>query len=301
MPDAAATTATMTDPTPSSEKLLVWRCSSLSTWSDCELRMAIHSMPWIFQAHGFALSPPKATIAAMIGSAVHAGGEVGLREMMAHGSLSPLSTLEAAAITEFERRKSTEARGKEIVMYEQAPTEDVAKRQIARLTRVLREDVVRVAEPIAVENRLEALIEDGVLLSGKADLLHLDRPRNRTRLRDTKTTRRKAAANVHLAQQGGYSLLFKAFDHPTIDDGQIDQLSVVLPNKPQPPVEELPFNPATAERVAWSVLQDATAKTRRFMREGDPYIFQANPRSWLCNAKFCRAHRCHVCPMTRDQ
>lgn len=300
----------MTDqPSTSDDHQIVQRCSSLPTWLGCELRMATGTIPEAFRQHGYELGPYRANVGALMGSGVHGGGEYALTELMVRGKAPPLSATEDAAIEEFHRRKAEEADARELVMTGEAPDIATAEKQVRRMTSQLYVDVITEAEPIAVESRLEAIYRDGdetapaVILSGKADLLHLDRrsvdQRATNVLRDTKTSRRRRPAGVHMAQQGGYKALFSSRGL-AVDQGQIDFLLVTKIQLAQARVEMQPIDIDAAEITAYRVIEEASNKMILFYRTGDPSIFLPNPDYYLCNPKFCRAHGRSVCSATRD-
>lgn len=291
----------MNAPSPSEPGRLVIRASSLSTYlSACQLRMAVHSMPWLFRQHGYELRPARANIGALIGTACHAAGERGLREKMLAGTIIATSELEDAAIQALHERRREEADQAELVMDEQAPDLDTAERQARRMSRQYRDDVVTVVEPLAVERRIEAEFRPGVILSGQGDLLTLEKDQEgRVHLRDLKTTRRPQQPFQHAPQLGAYALLY-ATEGFEVDDAQIDLLRRTRIDKPQMPVEPQPLDIAACEEAAHAVMGEFADKAEAFAKDGNPSRFLPNSASFLCNIRFCRAHGCAVCPATRS-
>jgi hypothetical protein len=292
----------MKEPTRSKPGLIVIRASSVSSWADCELRMAGHSMPWAFAEHGLEMAPQRGNIGALMGSGLHGGGEAGLGEKLLSGTLPPLSVVQDAAIEEFNRRRTEERQATvEIVYSAEAPDTDTAEWQVRRLTRQFYQDVIEVAEPLMVEARLEATFRQGqgtaadpeILLSGQADLLHVDRLNGARVLRD-----RNAA--THAGQLGSYSNLIRSYGQE-VDAALIDTVRVVKPEKAQPPVDPQPLDVLAAERVATSALSEIADKAVKFIKTGDPFVYKANPSSFLCNVKFCRLYGQQACWATRGK
>lgn len=293
----------MSDPLPSTAGRIVIRASTLSGYLDCQLRAAMVALGPLFREHGYEIEPYRANVGALVGSGVHGGAEVGLKERMKGGAITPLSTLEDAAVETFRERRRAEKEEQgavEFIMDAESPTMDGAERQVRRMIRAYRDDVVSAAHPLAVESRIEAEIRPGVILSGKADLLHLDAGSTGAlqTVKDLKTGRRRSPPQKHLAQVGSYSLLFRTEGfRPT--DAQIDFLHRVKLEKPQPDVEAQPLVLEQAEAVAWATLNDFAEKALAFAKNGDASIFLPNPNSMLCGDRFCRLYGTASCPATR--
>lgn len=280
------------------------RASSLSSYPDCALRAAANSQAKLFSAHGYELHPASTNFGALIGSGVHAGAEVALKGKMLGDSV-PLSTCEDAAIEEYRERRRREADGKVLIGDETAGDHNQAEQQVRRMLDRYRKDVVTVAEPVAVERRIEAEVMEGVILSGQSDLLHLDRGQDQAHpqeiVRDLKTTRRRSMHPMaHAPQVGGYSLLFRSRGHdPT--EARLDVLPRVRLAKPQPPVERRDLDIQAAEQIAHAVAHEFGSKLLAFARDGDARRFVPNPGSFLCSRRFCRLHGLPGCPATRDR
>lgn len=277
---------------------IVIRASSLPGFLDCQLRAAVSTLSKAFAEHGHWIGRARSNIGAMVGSGVHGGAEVALKEKMASGALAPISTLEDAGIAAFRERMASDE-GEGLVMDDDSPDVDTAERQIRRMVARYREDVAAVARPVSVESRVEAELEPGVILSGQGDLLHLDgRDGGRNVVRDTKTGRRRQSPAKHLAQIGAYSLLYRSRLIQT-DSAQIDFVRRAKIADPQPPVEEQPLDLRAAEDVAWAVLNDFAAKAVAFVKDGNPARFLCNPAADLCSPRFCRAFGSKACAATR--
>src|SRR5262249_9587560 len=99
--------------------------------------------------------------------------------------------------------------------------------QVVRMTGVYHDNVAPRVNPVIVEERLEAEVEVGLVLSGQPDLVC----REPGAIRDLKTGIRMPASFA--PQLGGYSLLSRSHGH-RIDHAAIDYVKRVNPSKPQP-------------------------------------------------------------------
>lgn len=278
---------------------LTIRASSTSAWPECNLRSAVHSFPKMFQDAGWDLAPGRAVIGAVLGSGYHAGADAALREHMA-GCKMPLSAAQDAAIAEFRRRYAEDTDDRQIIFSTEAPTVADAELQCRRLLARWHTDILPGTRPVVVENRIVAEYRPGILLSGKADLLHLDEgPAARMTVRDHKTSRRRQVPMKHGPQLGCYSLLFRSKGHRT-DAAQIDFAHVVRLREPQPPIEPQPVDVIAAEQMAVAVLDQIADNVERFRADGNAARFTCNPSTFLCSARFCRAHGKPVCPATYE-
>lgn len=279
---------------------LIIRASSLPSYQDCQLRVLANSHSHLAREHGWELADARGNIGAVMGTGVHKGAEVGLTEKMVAGGMSPLSTLEDAAVAELHVRLAEEREStREIVMDDDTPSLSVAERQVRRMVAVVREDIIQRAHPLAVEGHVEATLREGIVLSGHSDLLHLsgEHAVGMPTIRDLKTGRRKKKAVVHAPQLGAYSLLFRTVGHSP-QAAQIDFVQRVGLKKPQPAAVEQPLPLAGIEAVAWSVLLELGDKLEAFARDGDPSRFIPNASSNLCDERFCRAFGTKLCPLT---
>lgn len=275
------------------------RASSLPAYAGCQLRAAAHASPRLFADHGHELAPPRGNVGALVGSGLHGAGEVGLKELMASGTVAPLSTLEDAAVETFRaRHREEQEQTTETVMDTETPDMDTAERQLARMAAAYREGVLRHARPVMVESRISAAFNDEVTLSGQLDLLHVDLDDGgELELVDLKTGRRKQPTPVHAPQVGAYSLLTRSRNvAPKL--GKIAFIGRAALTKPQPAAEINELAIGQAERMAYTILGDWAPKAVAFADDGDPARFIANPSNLLCNSRFCRLHGKPACPAT---
>jgi hypothetical protein len=280
---------------------LIIRASSLSTFTDCQLRAAGHAFPHLFAEHGHDMAPRRANVGALVGSGVHGGAELALTELLLGGSPSPDDVLEDAGITAFRQRWAEDVGDQPVIMDDDTPSRNAAEGQVRRMVRTYRRDIVPRVRPVAVERRLEAEAVPGLVISGQSDLVALDAEKGgRTILHDSKTGRRRMSAWRHAPQLGAYTLLLRTRGH-AVDGCQVDFIQRVKEQKPQPSVEQQPIGIVEAEKIADAVLKDFGAKALDFQRDGDPSRFLPNPSSLLCSAKYCRLWGSKACPATYQE
>lgn len=268
----------------------VIRCSSLSGYPDCGRRTAARVFRKLVEAMGFKLRETPQSIGASVGTGVHAGAALLLKEKMERGALPPLSAATDCAI------QSIQESAKGGVLYDrETPALNIAEQQAVRMVHAYRETVAPKIEPIAVEERLEAQVTPTIILSGQSDTI----AREPGAVRDLKTGKRRGN---HKPQIGGYGLLERTHNRPVVKAVE-DFLPRVSIKKPQPPGEEHRHDLAAAESAAMNVIHRMTEDLNTFMhgsdelriRPGDPWAFPANPSSMLCSAKWCPAHGTQFC------
>jgi hypothetical protein len=151
-------------------------------------------------------------------------------------------------------------------------------------------------EPIAVEQRLEAEVEPGIVLSGQPDVV----AREPHRVRDLKSGARRPSSAA--PQVGGYALLARSHGLD-IDSAAIDFIQRVRIDKPQPSPVSHPVPVAPAETAASNILRHIAGDLATFREgdpqrrilPGDPWAFMANPSSMLCSPKYCPAFGTDFC------
>jgi hypothetical protein len=271
---------------------VIIRASALTWYPDCNRRGAAQILRAEILAAGFSLRRPPRGIGAAIGSAVHAGAEMALLMKAKTGDLpSAQMMIDFAGVTLLEALNRTE-----IAFDDATPNRIDAGKQVISMTRAYHRVVAPTINPILVEERLEAEIAPGIILSGKPDTV----AREPGAIRDTKTGAR--TAGTHAPQLGAYSLLSRAHDLD-IERASIDFIKRVPVRKPQPdPVSKLvPI--AQAETAATNIIRHIEGDLKTFRegdRErrilpGDPWAFQANPSSMLCSPKYCPAFGTEFC------
>jgi hypothetical protein len=267
------------------------RCSALTWWPDCPRRGAARLFWREISAAGFRLRSTPRGIGAAIGSAVHKAAEVILREKAESGSLPP-STVAADCAAE------TLAEGvRQGVDFDRTTANKVeAEVQTVGMTRAYHRHIAPTVDAVLIEERLEAEVAPGIVLSGQPDVV----AREPHRVRDLKTSTRTGA--THAPQIGGYSLLARSngFD---IAEAAVDSIRRVAIGKAQPDPESKPVAVGQAETAASNILRHIAADLDTFRNgdavrrilPGDPWAFQANPQSILCSPKYCSAFGTEFC------
>lgn len=265
------------------------RASALSNHTDCARRSAAKLFAAEIRAAGYELREIPRNIGASIGTSVHGGGALILREKM-QGHITPLSAATDCAIEEYR------AIAEEGMMFDkESPTSNAAETQIVRMVDVFQREVAPGIDPVSVEEALEAETGFGIVLTGQKDVL----ARDPNELIDLKTGKRQA---MHAPQIGAYSLLSKSNGLP-VDKASVKFIQRVAVSKPQPSTVTTPYNLAQAENAALNVLRHIAGDLKVFregdeatgIMAGDAWAFAANPSSMLCSAKWCPAHSTPFC------
>lgn len=273
----------------------VIRVSALARYTDCPRRAASQMFWREITDAGFRLRYLPRGIGSLIGTAVHAGVAHVLGAKAKTGTL-PLRNV---AIENSREALKDSADGMDI-QYDapSGPTHSMrdAVEQVVRMTGVYHDNIAPSVNPVLIEERLEAEVEQGIILSGQADLV----AREPGTIRDLKTGVRMPASFA--PQLGGYSLLARSHGH-SIDHAAIDFVKRVSPTKPQPLPVTNETAVAHAETAATAILRQIAmdidtfrnGDERRRIMPGDPWSFAANPASVLCSPKWCSAFGSDFC------
>lgn len=265
------------------------RASALSGYADCPRRAAAKLFKLEILAAGYDLRETARNIGASIGTAVHAGAALTLREKMA-GARAPLSAATDCAVDEYR------AIAEEGMMFDkESPTSNAAETQIVRMVDAFQREVAPSIDPVSVEEALEAETGFGIVLTGQKDVL----ARDSNELIDLKTGKRQA---MHAPQIGAYSLLSKS-NGLSVDKAAVKFIQRVAVGKPQPSTVTTPYNLAQAENAAVNVLRHIAGDLKVFregnealgIMAGDAWSFAANPSSMLCSEKWCGAWGTSFC------
>jgi hypothetical protein len=271
------------------------RASALSSYPDCNRRGAARLFWREITAAGFKLRHTPRGIGAAIGTAVHLAAKVTLEEKAKSGTLPP-----ASVATDCAAEMLTEQLATGEVTFDgprgATHNRDEAARQTIVMSRAYHRLVAPAVHPIIVEERLEAEVALGLILSGTPDVV----AREPHAVRDLKTGARRPGS--HAPQIGAYSLLSRSHGLD-IDEASIDFIQRVSPSKPQPDPESKSVPIAAAETAAVNILRHIEADLSTFRHgdparrilPGDPWAFQANPASILCSPKYCPAFGTEFC------
>lgn len=287
------------------DRYTVIRVSSLPGWPDCNRRGAARLFKRIIENMGFQLRTTPRGIGASVGTAVHKSASVILDEKARSGELPPNSVgCDAAADTLDEEVRQG-------VMFDgdrgATRTHNEATRQVVMMSSTYHRVIAPDVFPILVEERLEAEVEPGLILSGQPDLV----AREPGQIRDLKTGTR---LSNYFSQAGGYSLLARTPrpGHPEgieITQASIDFIKRERPDKvpSEPIIKPVPIE--AAETAAANIIRNMAQSLKVFMegdperriQPGDPWAFESNPQSVLCSARFCPAHSTEFCKDHMDK
>ncbi len=286
---------------PNAEEDILIRASSLSGYSDCPRRAAARIFRRHIEAAGYVLRDLPNNIGATVGTAVHAAAATMLKHKAEHGTLGS-----EADSTEIGIESLREGMAPGVMMDRETPDMNAAEQQVTRMARVYRVQVAPGIQPLTVEERLEAQVKPGLVLTGQSDVI----AREPGKVRDLKSGKK---LGNHAAQVGAYSLLARS-SGTDITSAGIDFVQRVSMKKPQPDAVHQEIKLALAESAAVNVLR-RMAEDLKVFREGNPalrlqpgdnWAFLPNPSSMLCSAKWCPAHSggpngfCHDHPQTED-
>lgn len=261
------------------------RSSSLSGWSDCPRRGAARIFRKYVEQAGYVLRSLPNNIGATVGTAVHTAAAGMLKHKALHGDLGLVDDATDAGIESL--RAGMEGG---VMMDKETPDRNIAEKQVVRMTRVYRSQIAPGIQPLSVEERLEAEVRPGLILSGQSDVI----AREPGKIRDLKTGKR---LGNHAAQVGSYALLARSIGID-IKAAGIDFVKRVAWKTAQPDAihQEVPVGPA--ESAAVNVIRRMADDLKVFregneamrLLPGDNWAFLPNPSSMMCSAKWCPAH-----------
>lgn len=277
-----------------SDPITVIRCSALSGYPDCPRRGATRLFWSEIVAAGYRLRSTRRGIGAIVGTAVHSAAAAVFGEKAKSGSLPPESVALDATAEALNLQiggEPIEYDGPRGATHNRAEAET----QALRMTRIYFRTVAPSVDPIMIEERLEAEVAPGLVLSGQPDLV----AREPHAIRDLKTGARQG---THAPQIGGYALLVRSHGYQ-IDEAAIDWLPRTAVGKPQPDPVSIAVKLTQAETAAARILAHIASDLETFrygddkhrILTGDPWSFPANPNSNLCGEKWCSAWGTDFC------
>jgi hypothetical protein len=269
---------------------LVVRPSSMAAYPDCPRRWAARRLAGDIEALGYQLRSLDIGIAAVVGSAVHAGAATTLAEKVQTGALAPVTVATDAAMQTLHNGVADGC------MWDRTTANRAdAELQTRRMVGIYRQVLAPQIDPVSVEARLEAMFSPAIVVSGQHDVL----AREPHALCDLKTGRQPAHCKPQL---GAYSLLARTYDHPVtaLHEHWVPRTPI---SKPQPRPAIFKHDMQAAEAAGVAVLR-AIERDVNVFRDGDaehnippgePWAFIANPSSTLCSATYCPAHGTEFC------
>jgi hypothetical protein len=263
----------------------ILRVSSLAGWHDCSRRSAARTFYKRLKADGYEFIRTANSVGGCIGTGVHSGMAYALKKRIA-GEEIKLEDMIDSSVESF--RTATD----DGVDYDSTTdTQNTADKQIEAMIKVYYHYILPKIEPVEVEIRMEAKIDETITLSGQPDILESNA------VRDLKTGR---SGEKYHAQLGGYILLAKANKKPVeIDTAVIDWLPRARLSKPQPEPVELTYSAELCVAEAKAVIKDVQRQYSIFNETEEPAAFPNNTSSMICTPKFCPAYGTDWCPVSK--
>ena len=259
------------------------RASSLTQYPACGLKWAAENLTGEFAALGYEIREEPRGIGAMVGTGTHSAIAYALIAKMNTGELANTRESVQFGIADLEAQTEEGA----VLWDDTTPSLSDGQIQVAKQTQTYLANVAPHITPIAVEERLNARYEGGIVISGQQDTIVVEP----VTLADVKTGRNH---DVHMPQLGCYSLLLRSHDAPVekIEEHYIPRVPVKL-DQPEPIITE--YDVEVSERAAKSVLDHLVQDIAKFRASGSPDAFLANPHSKLCTETWCPAHGTNLC------
>lgn len=258
------------------------RVSALPFYLDCPRRAAAGIFNFQLLQAGYRIPKYPPGVAAAVGHGAHASARYIIDEKGKSGNLPPLDYAQGNGIDEY--RQHIEAG----VMYDGVtPNNNDAEDQIQTLARSYYYEIApRIdAQGVVTEHKLKARCGDAEITG----TLDLDLPET---VRDLKTGRYAS----FVAQVGGYSLL-KRSNHSLPKGLFIDYLPRTRVDKPYPGASSIEYPLPLAENTAMNIIKKIIRDVKEFEETGDPWAFSANPKSMLCNPKYCSCYGSKFCEL----
>lgn len=270
------------------QPLIVIRPSSLPGWNDCPRRGAAQLFRQHIEAAGYQLRKLTPNVGAVIGTANHRAAHLYIKGIIDGEPIDSGDAIEPA-LADMKERIAEGVAWDDITFGRNG-----AEEQVRRMTQVFALQVLPIVKPLRTEERLDADLGDGFVLSGQKDLLCAE-PRQ---IRDLKGGRVQRA---NALQYGAYSLLERSHVPEPIDTLVEDFVQRVALSRPQPDVKQVVYPAPAAERAAARSIMAIKDQFRQFehskahggVEPADAFV--ANPMSQLCSPKFCPAWGTSFC------
>lgn len=253
------------------------RASSLPHYTDCLRRAAAKMLAPELATYGYNVRATQASIGAAVGTATHNALEVAL---LLRAENKPYES-EIEEVVDISISKSIE---NGVIWDDTTRSKEIAVKQAVRQAKSVLNTFPDLLG-VAIEEEYKANLGDGFILSGHIDI------RKKDCIWDLKTgTMRRA----NQAQYGAYSLLCRTNGIHINRIGEIYVRRVGI-TKPQPDPVLVEYDIATAEKMAWEIINKMKSDVSNFRSNGDLWAFMANPNSLMCNADYCPAYGTNFC------
>lgn len=259
------------------------RISALPFYLDCPRRAAAGLFNYQMKLAGFDVPKYPPLVSGAVGHGAHAGASYIVDTLSTRGFLPKLDNAAEYAIVEYRKEIEDGIRYDPIT-----PNNNDAEEQLQVLARSYYHEIAPKLDVtgIRTERKFQAQMGQDALITGRLDYCT---PRQ---IRDLKTGREGS----FIAQLGGYSLLNKS-NAGTADQLLVDFTPRVAVSKPYPGAKSINYILAIAEETAYNVIKKIVRDANEFIETGDPWAFSANPKSMLCNPKYCSCYGTAFCKL----
>ena len=276
----------------------ILRCSYLSGWQDCPKRNVAKVLrDWIHNNTEYILRIPMNNVSGLVGTASHEANIHILEIKMTMGvnTKQDLNDGIEKGIIDFHKKVN------EIVNVDYdktTPSDNVAEKQIIKITTAYFNGIAPEVMPIGLEKRLECNLDKAVsienlsynfTLSGQPDIV------TKYAIRDIKTG--KNAQTSH-AQLGAYSLITKSHGENSPVNCIIDHVPRVGAKTVQPAPESYSYKAELCENEAKAAISRATWDLATILHYKDPAKIACNTSSMLCSEKYCTCYKTDFCPVS---
>lgn len=282
----------------------IMRASSLPSFNDCALNASCHikvidgdKQVGLPEFMGFTLNrSDKSGRKSVVGTALHKAGETYLQAKIDKKPISLLAAREAMMQNldeNFVEDEETNAAEKK----ESRPiaTKDSAAEYLDAMWRTLG-PVVEKFDPIAVEIETTRVLDENTVITGHPDWVL--RVPGGIKVDDLKTTGAPVPMTFP-AQVGEYINQIEdmgLYEEEIVEGGT----TAVRRLKQKPPtVHKTSYDVGAIKEFANNTAHRFSANIDRFLATGDPNSFNANPKSNICNPKYCPAYGTDYCKVGR--
>lgn len=260
------------------------RASILPMYFDCPRRSASQLFGREVESFDYKLKWVPKGIAAIVGTAAHESAGHVVDNLVDRGDRGKLGDATEKGIVRYRQEFEKGAE-----FDDTTPNNNHAEKQIGMLARSYFHEIAPGLDLVSVEReiKLKAQVDRDTVISG-----HIDYNSEET-IRDLKTGR----PGGYLSQLGGYSLLRNSNGYNKAGALYIDHLPRTPIAKAYPGARVIRADRFLCEEAAYSVIVAIQNSYNDFMKSGKAWAFPANPKSMLCNPKYCRAYDTKFCKL----
>ena len=261
--------------------MITIRASYLTGYNDCSRRVAARLFKQTVESMGYVLRDTPKNAGSIIGTGVHAGACSILTEKA--GGLDVPH--EGAAVDAGVMAVDAEMESGEVLFDDVTKNESDIKKQVHKKILQFNDEVTPEINPVATEERMNAVISDSFILSGQVDW------REDGAIGDLKTGKMQ---QFNAPQYGAYSLLLRSSG---LEVNCINEFYLKVENlsKPNTKAKKTSYDTEQCESMAQATIADMVSDYEKFVATGNRFSFRANPSSLLCSDKYCPAWGTNFC------